>query len=95
MTKAIPQSTTEGASPSSWWRMLIYAVSDGTPACSMQVAVIVGTILNVINQGDALFGGSPIVWWKVALTYCVPYCVCTYGAVTSRLRHEPGSSERK
>lgn len=52
---------------------------------SLILATIVGTILNVINQGDALLGGTPLVAWKIALTYCVPYCVATYGAVTARL----------
>ena len=52
---------------------------------SLILAAIVGTILNVINQGDALLGGAPLVAWKIVLTYCVPYCVATYGAVTARL----------
>ena len=52
---------------------------------SLILAAIVGTILNTINQGDALFAGASLVVWKIALTYCVPYCVSTYGAVTARL----------
>jgi hypothetical protein len=52
---------------------------------SLILAAIVGTILNLINQGDALLGGTHLVAWKIVLTYCVPYCVATYGAVTARL----------
>ena len=52
---------------------------------SLILALIVGTILNLINQGDAFMTGAPLVAWKIALTYCVPYCVATYGAVTARL----------
>lgn len=52
---------------------------------SLILAAIVGTILNLINQGDALLTGTHLVAWKIALTYCVPYCVATYGAVTARL----------
>jgi hypothetical protein len=52
---------------------------------SLVVAAIVGTILNIINQGDAIVTGAPLVMWKIVLTYCVPYCVSTYGAVTARL----------
>jgi hypothetical protein len=62
------------------------AVSDGIPLRSFYVALIVGTILNVINQGDALLGYSPVNWAKVLLTYCVPYLVCTYGAVSYKMR---------
>jgi hypothetical protein len=68
-----------------------YALSNGTPATSLKVALVVGTILNSINQGDALLNGGAVIWWKIALTYCVPYAVCTYGAVISRLSMEaPG-----
>jgi hypothetical protein len=62
-----------------------YAISDGIPQRSFYVAVIVGTILNLINQGDALFGPAHINWIKIALTYLVPYAVSTYGAVSYRL----------
>ncbi len=54
---------------------------------SLAVAVS-GTILNLINQGDAVFGGGPVNWTKIALTFLVPYCVATYGAVSYRLREE-------
>lgn len=47
------------------------------------VGLVVGTILNLINQGDALLGDGPIVVWKLLLTYIVPYMVSTYGAVTA------------
>jgi len=50
------------------------------------VALVVGTILNLINQGDALLGHAPINWLKIALTYVVPYCVATYGAATALAR---------
>jgi hypothetical protein len=62
-----------------------YCLSDGIPQRSLYVALVVGTILNLINQGDALFGPGPINWVKVLLTYLVPYVVSTYGAVSYRL----------
>ena len=62
------------------------ALSDGVPRRSFFVALVVGTVLNVINQGDALFGAAPINWIKIILTYFVPYAVCTYGAVSSQIR---------
>jgi ABC-type spermidine/putrescine transport system permease subunit II len=52
---------------------------------SVIIAIIVGTILNLIAQGDFLVEGLPLNFWKICLTYCVPYCVSTYGAVTARL----------
>jgi prepilin-type processing-associated H-X9-DG protein len=62
------------------------AFSDGVPRRSFFVALIVGTILNLINQGDALFGDGHVNMTKVILTYAVPYYVATYGAVSYRLK---------
>jgi hypothetical protein len=66
-------------------RICLYAVSEGVPMRSLVVALIVGTILNLINQGDAVFAGAPIDATKLLLTYLVPYFVSTYGAVSYRL----------
>ncbi|MEO1190921.1 MAG: nitrate/nitrite transporter NrtS [Pseudomonadota bacterium] len=44
------------------------------------VALLVGTMLNLINQPDALLGEMPLDLFKLVLTYLVPFCVATYGA---------------
>lgn len=70
------------------------AVSDEVPRRSFYVALVVGTILNVINQGDTIFGTESINWLKVLLTYFVPYAVCTYGAVSAQTKQiKPGTTE--
>ena len=51
-------------------------------------------MLNLINQGDALLGLASINWLKLILTYCVPYVVCTYGAVSYRLKTADVTLER-
>ncbi len=61
------------------------ATTGGVPRRSLGVAAIVGTVLNAINQGGALLGHDKIDWLKLGLTYLVPYCVATYGAVSARL----------
>lgn len=50
---------------------------------SLIIAVIVGTVLNVINQGDVVMGSATFNLFKCLLTYVVPYCVATYGAVSA------------
>ncbi len=71
---------------------------DGTPRKAVLTALIVGTALTVINHGDTLLAGQfpPLV--KVILTYCVPYCVTTWGAATGKLaqerRHQMTLSDR-
>lgn len=61
------------------------ALTGGVPRRAATVALIVGTILNTINQGDALVTGRPLDWLKLGLTFLVPYCVSTHGAVTAKL----------
>lgn len=73
-------------------RFLSYALEDGIPRRSFGVAAVVGTVLNLINQGDAMVGGRALDWTKIALTFIVPYCVATYGAVSYRLRQERDAS---
>ena len=52
---------------------------------SLRVAILVGTVLTLLNQGDALVMGrvSDALIWKIPLTYCVPFIVATYGALAS------------
>ena len=54
---------------------------------SLKVSAVVGTILNLINQPEAIFGDGHVVWWKILLTYSVPFCVATYGAMTAMAAH--------
>ena len=57
------------------------AFSDGTPQKAVMTALVVGTILAIINHGDFILKGESINYFKILLTYCVPYCVTTWGAI--------------
>ena len=50
---------------------------------SLAIALIVGTLLVAINQGNVILGGDfPVsLYWKLPLTYCVPFAVATTGAL--------------
>ncbi len=50
---------------------------------SALIALIVGTVLTAVNQGDVLFTGgvTATLLWKVPLTYAVPFAVATLGAM--------------
>ena len=52
---------------------------------SLTAAVVVGTVLTLLNQGDLLLTGqwNGAMYWKIPLTYCVPFLVATYGALTT------------
>ena len=47
---------------------------------SLTVAALIGTLLNVINQGPEMFSGHWPIWWKLILTYFVPFAVASYGS---------------
>ena len=66
-------------------RAIYHSLWDWDTAGSGVVALVVGTILNLINQGDAIFGTASVNWIKIVLTYVVPYAVSTYGAVSYRM----------
>jgi hypothetical protein len=53
---------------------------------ALRMSLLIGSLLNLINQGDALFGDAPLVPAKLLLTYAVPYCVATYSATSVSLR---------
>ncbi len=78
-----------------WSRIWLCCISDGVPKRAFFVALIVGTILNLINQGDSLFGGGQLDLTKLLLTFAVPYAVATYGAVSYQLRAVEPNSEGK
>lgn len=46
-------------------------------------ALVVGTILTCINQFESLSRPSSLNLTKLALTYCTPFCVYLFGAMTS------------
>ena len=58
---------------------LTTALSGAYLARAIVVMIIVGSVLNLINQGEALFQGAPPNFAKLLLTYVVPFCVSTYG----------------
>ncbi len=66
--------------PSLWH----FAAADGTPRNALKVALVVGAILTLINQGDVILAGGMPDMVKAGLTFVVPYLVATYGAVTAK-----------
>ena len=57
------------------------AFGNGTPKKALMTALVVGTILTNINHGDFILRGESINYYKIMLTYCVPFCVTTWGAI--------------
>lgn len=51
---------------------------------ALRVSVVVGSILNAINQGSAIWTGAGIDWLRLALNYTVPFLVASYSAARVR-----------
>jgi hypothetical protein len=52
---------------------------------SLLTAAVVGTVLTAINQGNVILRGDfpHDLYWKLPLTYCVPFLVATWGALVN------------
>jgi hypothetical protein len=61
---------------------------------ALVVMFVVGSILNFINQGDALMHGEPLNAAKLVLTYLVPFCVTTYGAASALVAPRPDENPK-
>lgn len=72
-----------GNEPEASWIAL--ATSASVVRRAAVVALVVGTILVVINHGDAIVRGELGVGrlLRIVLTVIVPYCVSTYSSVSA------------
>ncbi|MBC3884066.1 nitrate/nitrite transporter NrtS [Undibacterium griseum] len=61
------------------------ACSAGIARSALRVALVVGTALNVINQGGDILVGDNIAWFHLLLNYLVPYCVASYSAARNQI----------
>ena len=75
-------------------RFFILARKPEVVVRAIKVALIVGTALTLIKQGDRLIAGMAPNWIKMVLTYLIPYCVSTHGAVTAMRDHSRGKRKR-
>jgi hypothetical protein len=59
---------------------------------ALRVAAVVGTLLNVVNNGPLWWAQSPVSLWRVALNYLVPFLVASYSAARQEQRRLDGRS---
>jgi len=71
------------------------AFRHGTPKRALMTVMVVGTILTLINNGDVILEGGSLInngdvileggslnYIKVSLSFCIPFCVSTWGCFT-------------
>ena len=54
---------------------------------AIRISLVVGTILNLINQGEGLVTTGSFSWPHFVLNYIVPYCVASYSAANNEMAH--------
>jgi len=52
---------------------------------ALKVSAVVGTVLNLLNNGPAWWHGDAVSLWRVLLNYVVPYCVSSYSAARNQV----------
>jgi hypothetical protein len=57
---------------------------------ALKVALVVGSLLNLVNQGGNLLDGLPLNSMQMLLNFIVPFCVSSYSAARNELRRCDG-----
>lgn len=57
---------------------------------ALKVSMVVGTLLNVINNGDHFLMHHTVNLWQAALNFVVPYCVSSYSAARNEAQRARG-----
>jgi hypothetical protein len=76
--------------------LIAYCLERDTLLFSLKMALVVGTLLAVINHGQALLTGHfvPGELLPLCLTYCVPFAVAMYSQVQGKRQRDLASTEQ-
>lgn len=53
---------------------------------ALKVALVVGSLLNLVNQGGNLIDGLPLNIAQMLMNFVVPFCVSSYSAARNEMR---------
>jgi len=74
-----PAAAADG-SPGQHPSLLALMFSRRIAGSALKVSAVVGTVLNLINNGPQLWQHHTVNVWQVLLNYIVPFCVSAYSA---------------
>lgn len=83
-----PSATPTWSRPAQAWAIFLRG---RTARTATPVAMVVGTVLSAVNQGEVLLAGAAGVatWIRVGVNYVVPFCVASVGFLSARRVPEP------
>lgn len=61
---------------------------------ALKVALVVGTLLNLVNQGEQLLLGENVSIFHLLLNYLVPYSVASYSAAKNQIEKRKMDDEQ-
>lgn len=73
---------------------MVLWLSPSTLRSTLRIALIVGTLLSLINQGHLIAAGdvSAATWMRVAANYLIPWAVSSVGFLSAS-RREPAKAD--
>ncbi len=82
--------TTDGKRPSNLRLLVGYCLERDTLRRSVKTALVVGSILALINHGQQFLSGQFSASWLIPMlvTYFVPFSVATYGQVQAKRQRD-------
>jgi hypothetical protein len=80
------ETQVEAAGDASPPRLLRIVFSRSCLSRCIPIALLVGTLLSLINQGSVIFGGhaTDATWIRVGMNFLVPFCVSSSGFYASQ-----------
>ena len=86
---AVPGTDEARPQPDVWTTVpqaLLLAVRGRTARTAGPIALVVGTLLSVVNQGAIVVAGDAgtATWVRVGVNYCVPFVVASLGWLSGR-----------
>src|SRR5712692_2134152 len=75
--------------------LIAYCLEHATLLFSMKMALVVGTLLALINHGQAIFTGhfTSDGLLPLLLTYCVPFTVAMYSQIQAKRQRDRSLAE--
>ena len=73
-----------------WQRFFRVMASRKIVGNGVKVSLVVGSMLNLINQGEYMLAGQGMMIGNALLNYLVPFCVACYSGARALPIHESG-----
>jgi len=61
---------------------------------ALKITLVVGAVLNLVNQGGAMLQDEDISWSHLIMNFLVPYCVASYSAAKNEIELRESNDSR-